>query len=155
MAKLGSFSLFVSKVIDAPLRFVYAWCTDFREDDYKITGEKKKISILEKTKNRYIISVTDKTGRKPLNAAKVVTLKPPNSWHLDWIGDEDDEFADYRLSHLGKRNTRLSVTFKVKNKRPTAASRVQWTKHANDVWDKYAAALERDFYSKARGRARH
>jgi len=153
VVKLSSFSLSVSKVINAPLPFVYAWCTDFKEDDYRITGEKKKISILEKKQNRYIISVVDKHGRRPLNAAKVVTLKPPNAWHLDWIGDEDDELADYRLSPVGKRGTRLMVRFKVKNKIPTAANRAQWEKHANYVWDKYVAALERDF-SRVRVKAR-
>jgi hypothetical protein len=152
MPKLPAFSLTLSKIFNAPVKFVYDWCTDFREDDYKITGEKKKISILEKTRNRYIISVRTLNG-KSLNAAKVVTLKPPNAWHLDWIGDEDDEFADYKLSKVGKRKTQLSVTFRVRNKMEIAANKVQWTKHANAVWDKYARQLERD-YTRSRMRSR-
>jgi hypothetical protein len=152
LAKLPSFSLSVAKVIRAPLPFVYAWCTDFREDDHKITGERKKISVLEKRKTRYIISVRDDKGRSPSYAAKIVTLQPPNAWHLDWIGDEDDENADYRLSRV-RHGTRLNVRFNVKSKVRNAANKVEWKRHANYVWDKYVAALEHDF-SKGRRSAR-
>ena len=30
----------VSKTINAPLRYVYDWCTDYRETDPQITGSK-------------------------------------------------------------------------------------------------------------------
>jgi hypothetical protein len=37
----------VSKIINAPLKFVYDWCTDYREDNSNIIASKSKIRILE------------------------------------------------------------------------------------------------------------
>jgi hypothetical protein len=143
--RLRAFSCSVSKTINAPLPFVYSWCTDFREDDDKITGAKSRISILQRTKTRFIISVKYKNDGKTMSAAKIVSLMPPNAWHLDWIGDEHNETGDYRLTGLGNRGTRLNITFRVQNKAPTAPGRVEWSRHANAVWDEYVAALERDY----------
>jgi hypothetical protein len=42
----------VSKTINAPLRYVYEWCTDFREDDPQITGSKSQRKVLEKTRKQ-------------------------------------------------------------------------------------------------------
>jgi hypothetical protein len=145
MTRWRPFTCFVSRTINAPLPFVYSWCTDFREDDNKITGAKSRISVLDRTETRFIISVKHKSKGKTFSAAKIVSLKPPNAWHLDWIGDEENETGDYRLTRLGNRKTRLNITFRVQNKVPTALGRVEWSKHANAVWDKYVAALEKDY----------
>jgi hypothetical protein len=34
------------------MRYVYDWCTDFSEDDPKITGSTSQRKVLEKTKKR-------------------------------------------------------------------------------------------------------
>jgi hypothetical protein len=44
----------VSEIINAPLRFVFDWCTDFREDDNQITGSKTLRKIMQRTKRRAI-----------------------------------------------------------------------------------------------------
>jgi hypothetical protein len=105
--RLRAFSCSVSKTINAPLPFVYSWCTDFREDDNKITGAKSRISILQRSRTRFIISVKYKNDGKTMSAAKIVSLMPPNAWHLDWIGDDDNETGDYRLTGLGNRGTSM------------------------------------------------
>ena len=138
----------VSKVINAPLRFVYEWCTDYREDDPTITGSKAKRKTLQKTKRRVIYTTQYKSARKPKSAVNVVTLHPPNSWHLDFIGDEDDETGDYRLTRLGPRRTGLNMVFKEKYKIPNAPSKAEDLKHTSEVWDKYVAALEKDWKKK-------
>jgi hypothetical protein len=74
-----------------------------------------------------------------------VALHPPNAWHLDLAGQENDEIGDYRLTRLGQRKTRLDMTFKVKYKIIRAPTRQQESKQTNEVWDKYVAALERDY----------
>ena len=38
----------VSKVFNAPLKFVYDWLTDYREDDNQITGSKAQFKICRK-----------------------------------------------------------------------------------------------------------
>jgi len=88
-----------------------------------------------------------------MTAARIVTFKPPNAWHLDWIGDEHDETGDYELTSLGFHKTRLTVTFKVKNKNPKSPTRSAFLKNINETWDKYVAALEKDYQSYRKRRA--
>jgi hypothetical protein len=46
---------------------------------------------------------------------------------------------------LGPRKTKLDITFKVKYKIANAPTKEKDTKQTNEVWDKYVAALERDY----------
>jgi hypothetical protein len=71
----------VRKIINAPLRFVYDWCTDHREDDNKITGSTAEFRILQKTNRRVIYLRTNESHGKTVTAVKMVTLRPPNAWH--------------------------------------------------------------------------
>ena len=88
----------VSKIIDAPLPYVYEWCTDFREDDGEITGSNSKRKILEKTERRVIYTVAYMEDGIEKGHVSVVMLNPPNSWHLDTAGDEvEQETGDYKL----------------------------------------------------------
>ena len=135
----------VSKTIHAPLRFVYGWCTDYRESDTRITGSKSKRKILLKTKGRVIYVMSYPSRGKVRSGVDVVTLHPPNSWHLDFIGDEDDETGDYVLTSLGGRKTRLDMTFKERYKTSNAPSKAQDVKHTHEIWDKYIASLEKDY----------
>jgi len=135
----------VSKIINAPLRFVYDWCTDFREDDRKMIGSRRKRIILQKTKRRVVYIYIYRRGGKVRSAVNIVTLQPPNAWHLDSPGQDCDEIADYRLTMLSPKKTRLDITFKEQYKIPRAPSRVQDAKDLNEAWDKYVAALERDY----------
>ena len=138
-------TLHVSKVINAPIRFVYDWCTDYRESDTKITGSKAKRRILLKTEHRVIYLSSYRSGGKPRNAVNVVTLYPPKAWHLDFTGDDDDEVGDYVLTRLGPRKTRLDMTFEERYKTRRAPTKDQDLKHTNEVWDKYAKALENEY----------
>lgn len=106
-----SYSVSVSKTIEAPLRFVFNWATDFKETDPKITGSSIKRSILLRTKHRVVYADSYRSDSKPLIGASVVTLHPPNSWHLDYISDEDNEIGDYLLTPLGRGKTRIDMTF--------------------------------------------
>lgn len=138
----------VSKTINAPLRYVYNWCTDFREDDPKITGSKSQRKIVEKTRRRVIYVGADATQKMEVD---IVTLKPPTSWHLDAFGEEEDETGEYRLKSLGKNKTRIDMVFKDKWKNiarvPLAEESV---KRTNEVWDKYVASLEKEYNSKGK-----
>ncbi|MGA2461850.1 MAG: hypothetical protein ABSF82_10550 [Candidatus Bathyarchaeia archaeon] len=135
----------VTKIINAPLRFVFGWCTDYREDDNKLTGSKTKRTILEKTKHRavYVIEYPDEKQIKI--GFNLVTLSAPYSWHLDYFGQDDDEIADYALVRLGPRKTRLDMVFTEKWKIRKVPEKAIFTKHISQIWDKYVAALERDY----------
>ena len=92
----------VSKTINAPLEYVFDWCTDFSENDPKITGSKSQRRILEKTKKRVIYAQLYKgeDGSEKV-AVDIVTLKAPTSWHLDYFGEEDDETGEYKSNAWG------------------------------------------------------
>ena len=141
----GSRTIHVSKIISAPVRFVYNWCTDFREDDNKLSGSKTRRIMLQKTKRRVVyISAFKWTGRSRYGV-QIVTLRPPNRWHLDYFGEEADEIGDYRLTKFGPRRTRLDMTFKEEYKISGAPTRKQETKQTSEVWGRYVAVLERDY----------
>jgi len=137
----------VSKTINAPLEYVFKWCTDFSEDDPKITGSKSQRKILEKTKKRVIYAQLYKAedGTQKV-AIDIVTLKSPTSWHLDYFGEEDNETGEYKLNRLGKSKTRLDMVFKEKWKNvKKIPTRRELVKDVNAVWDKYVSALEADY----------
>jgi len=143
-----SHTFHVSKTIRVPLRFVYNWCTDYRDTDPQITGSKSTRKVLIKNKHRVVYLVSYRRLGKTRNAVDVVTLHPPKAWHLDFIGDEDDEFGDYVLSSLGPRRTRLDMTFTEHYKVRNAPSKAQDTKQTHEIWDKYVAALEKEYARK-------
>ena len=137
----------VSKSINAPLRYAYEWCTDFREDDSKLTGSTSKRRIVEKTKKRVVyVTVYEGADGKEKMAVSYVTLKPPNAWSLEQFGEEDYETGEYRLKRLGKGKTRLDMVFRETwreiAKIPTIQEQIDGTERA---WDQFIAALERDY----------
>ncbi|MGA2664771.1 MAG: hypothetical protein ABSF83_07490 [Nitrososphaerales archaeon] len=141
-----------SRVINAPLRYTYEWCTDFREDDSKLTGSTSKKKIVEKTKKRAVyVTVYQGADGKEKVAVSYVTLKPPNAWYLEQFGEEDYETGVYRLKSLGKKRTRLDMVFKETWKEiakiPTMEEQIEGT---NKAWDQFIAALERDYEAESK-----
>ncbi len=136
----------ISKTINAPLKFAYTWLTDFSEEDPKITGSKSQRTILEKSKKKavYVINYEGSDG-KLKTVVNVVTLSPPDAWHLDQFGIEDNETGDYKLVKLGKNKTRIDMVFKEKWKNIAKIPSIkEQARHTNEIWDKYVAALEKD-----------
>jgi hypothetical protein len=140
-----SYTIHVSKIINAPLRFVFNWCTDFSEDDNKITGSKTRRIILQKTKQRAVYISAYRSSGRSRYGVNIVTLRPPRAWHLDYAGQEDDEIGDYRLTRLGPRRTRLDMTFRERYKITDAPTREENMKGTSEMWDLYVAVLERDY----------
>jgi hypothetical protein len=138
----------VSKTINAPIRYVYDWCIDFREDDPKITGSKSQRRILHKTKKKVVYAqLYEGSDGKQKVAVDIVTLSP-RSWHLDYFGEEDDETGDYRLTSLGKNKTRLDMIFKEKWKDiAVIPSKQEQIDQTSRIWDKYVTALEKEYNS--------
>lgn len=136
----------VSKTINAPLRYVFQWCTDFRNDDPSITGSKSQRRVLEKTKKMAVYAqIYQGSDGSQKVAVNMVTLRPPNSWHLDYFGEEDDETGEYRLKDLGGGRTRLDMVFKEKWKIENPPSLEEQAKQTSEVWDKYVRALEKEY----------
>jgi hypothetical protein len=138
----------VTKTIEAPLKYVYDWCTDYREDDNQITGSRTQFKILQKTNRRVIyLRISEREG-KPMIGVKMVALHPPKSWYLDQVGEDEDAVGTYKLTRVGSEKTRLDMIFTEKYKIRDAPSRKQDRNQTTQMWNKYVAALENDYASK-------
>ena len=138
-----------SKTIDSPLPHVYRWCTDFTEDDPKLTDSTWQRRVLEKTRSRRVF--VDIYGREDGNlklAVNIVSLRPPNFWHLDFFGDPRNEAVDYRLTSLGEKKTRLHMVFRF----GLGRSEADWF---TALRDKFAPAIEKDYRSRKKQQNLH
>jgi hypothetical protein len=134
----------VSKTFNAPLGFVYKWCTDYREDDLKMVGSKARRMILEHTRRGVVWRLVDKSS-KGIQGLRSVWLFPPNRWHLDTCGDKHLA-GDYRLTRLGKTRTRLDMRFtETSEDRRKLEPKKSWEADAVSEWDVYGRFLERDY----------
>lgn len=141
----------VSKTFSAPLRFVFSWCTDYREDDMRMIGSKRKRHILERTKKMVVWRVEGKDIKTEFDPIRVVWLKPPDSWHLDCSGDET-EVGDYTLTSIGRERTRLEMTFRTTYYDPKdVVSRESYLREAKAHWDAYGRYLEHDYRRSLKG----
>ena len=135
----------VSKTFNAPLEFVFDWCTDFREDDGKMTGSSAKRRFLERSKDRLVWLASYREDSKDKEGVRYVRLMPPDAWHLDTCGD-GRELGDYKLTALGKNKTRLDMVFQVTYDDPDEVEdKETWEKDARESWDTYASYLEREY----------
>jgi hypothetical protein len=73
---------------------------------------------------------------------RLVTLKPPNSWHNEAINDEKEMVFDYRLTPVGKSKTKLTITIKATYKTIEPEVRSELERSLSADWDKYKGALE-------------
>jgi hypothetical protein len=135
----------LSKKFNAPLSFVFQWCTDFREDDPKIIGSKTVRKILEKDSQRVIWRVRYKDGKGFAEGLRYVTLHPPNAWYLDSCGDQRER-GHYKLTSLGKNKTGLDMKFTVTyDSKKDVEDKDEWEKDGDDHWVLYKKALEKDY----------
>ena len=135
----------LSETFDAPLDYVFAWCTDFREDDNKMIGSKTARKILEKSPERVIWRVSYKDGKKVVEGVRAVWLRPPNAWYLDTCGD-GREMGEYKLKSLGKSKTRLDMKFVVTYpSKDEVEDKEEWEDDGKKHWKIYRKALEADF----------
>lgn len=142
------FVISITKNIKAPKDYVYNWCTDFREDDPKITGSSSKRIILEKKQDRavYCAVSKDKQG-KVHGRAYVVKLRPPNSWFVKAYGNGFDTTGQYKLARNSDNSTRLSITFEQTYYNTDAMPTYHEKKlDSEKSWGKYVSALESDYH---------
>lgn len=97
-----------------------------------------------------MVFVIQHQGTKVGTTVGIVTLRPPNSWRLNAIGSQRIGIGEYRLKKLGPRSTRLDILVKFKWKMASGSSRTELFRHLDEVWGKYASALEKDYERKLR-----
>lgn len=136
------------KVIRAPRRFVYAWCTDFREDDDRLTNDlyhyRARILLHEPARVVRVITLPG-PDRNRNTDVEVISLFPPDRWRLRKMSVTDDEIGSYRLDRLGARSTRLRMVFRRVWKAGRAPDRARYRELFNRVWDRYVAEIESEY----------
>jgi hypothetical protein len=139
-----------SETFRAPLNFVFAWCTDFREDDGKMTGSSMRRKFLERTHKRMVWWSEYKEKGKPKEGLRVVWLHPPNSWTLDTCGDHR-ELGEYKLTQKGKNKTRLDMKFRMSyDSKDEVEDKKKWEKELGEEWDIFRRHLENDYKASLR-----
>jgi hypothetical protein len=136
----------VTKTINAPIKYVFDWCTDYSEADPQLTGSKRQRIIIDKNNKRAVyISLSNEDGQTHVSVY-VVKLRPSRSWHLDMYNPSRNETAEYTLKALSKDKTQLKIVFKNSwKKSDDAESDQEQSTRLNKIWDMYVAALERDY----------
>ncbi len=138
----------MSTVIEAPLPYVYAWCTDYRPSDREFSraATRPRFRVVRLSPRRLLRIRTTPTGSgDPLVAVDLVRLSPPAAWHTDQIDETDRESVDYRLRRLGPRRTRLDLLVTERWLTPDFPSREELRERLSTVWNRYREAIESDY----------
>ena len=143
----------ISKIVDAPLRYVFDWCTDFRADDAALEGSGRRHRVLGVSPERLVrVKVGRKRAHNPRMSVEVVRLRPPNRWHKDTIGEEDLDSMDYRLTALGPRRTRFTLEIVERWMVPDFPKKADWLRSANEYWDELVRTIEDRYRSGKRAK---
>ncbi len=139
--------------INAPLDFVYRWCTDYRSDDARRAGEKYNRRVIARTRQRVLFEDLwwEPDGWRWRRSD--VTLLPPDRWHADSIGNGRTASIEYRLTDLPRERTQLEIRMR---RRPGLRStenppKAHLERELRVMWRHFGSALETDY---RRGRRR-
>jgi len=138
----------VSKTIEAPLRYVYEWATDYRSDDWRLSSRRPRprFRVLKISPHRVMrIRLTPTGGPDPQVAVDIVRLAPPSAWHTDQMDEDDRETIDYRLVRLGPKRTRLDLLVTERWLIPDYPTRTQVAQRVRNAWNRYGPQIEERF----------
>ncbi len=144
----------------APLPFVYRWCTDYQSADPKLEGEEYERRILRRSRGTVVYEDLQPTPRGWVWARHVVTLRPPNHWHSDSVGNYRNYRLEYDLRRLPDGSTELRfrgtrTPTSLSSKNPTAR---EFQQSMDAGWVRFRRHLEREYRAsrpsarRARGR---
>ena len=139
-----------------PLKFAFGWCTDYTPQDASLEGESYERKVVERTHRRVVFEDLEESEGGWIWSRDVVTLRPPNRWHMDGSGNRWEVTADYVLTGLPNGRTQLALRWRRRpsvpeRERPTKAEREASTTRA---WKRFGAAMERDYRRSLRGKRR-
>lgn len=136
----------ISKTVEAPLSYVYRWCTDFREDDGRFSSSRPAFRVIRAGRDRVArVRIGPPVKGKRRVAAEVVRLRPPRAWHVDQVDEDDLASIDYRLTSLGPRRTRLVLSILERWMTPKHPSVEEYRTSTGRYWDVLIEALQRAY----------
>lgn len=130
-----------------PLPFAFAWCTDFSPEDAALEGESYRRKVVERTRRRVVFEDLEESPDGWFWARDVVTLRPPNRWHMESVGSRREVIGDYLLTNLPDGRTQLELRWR---RRPIMRETKPLTKAQREAstltaWRRFGRALERDY----------
>src|SRR3989454_5298561 len=136
----------------APIDFVFAWCTDYTPGDAALEKEAYERKIIERTSRSVVFEDLEESTDGWDWSRAVVSLRPPNRWHMNGIGNNRDVVADYVLSSLPDGRTRLDLRWKRRPHGPDAKlTKAEREASSTRAWKRFASALEADYKRSRRG----
>jgi hypothetical protein len=145
------------KLVHAPLDFVFQWCTDYRDDDDRITDSmyhyQARIALREPNRVVRIITVPGKNRNRSTDV-EIIEMRPPDRWHLTKMSVTDDETGSYRLTARGPSLTLLDMRFRRIWKASKPPNWVQYRALFNRVWDRYIEVIETEYRRRRSRRTR-
>jgi hypothetical protein len=136
------------KLVHAPLPFVFRWCTDYREDDDRITDSiyqyRANILLKEPARIVRVITVAGKDRNRSTDV-EIISLLPPDRWRLEKFSVTDDESGSYRLTRQGRALTSLEMRFRRIWKVGRLPDQERYLALFNQVWDRYVEIMEADY----------
>jgi hypothetical protein len=141
----------ISKTVNAPLGYVYRWCTDLVYDPVETSGEPER-RLLRKTKRTVIfVELYEGSDGRQRVGTDILDLRPPSAWHLEYFGEDNDEIGDYRLKKLGSKKTEILMRFRNHWKIDRLSLTTEEKRRIeSDFWEKRLARLESDYTLKGK-----
>jgi hypothetical protein len=131
----------------APLGFVFRWCTDYRSDDAVRAGELYERRVIERGPRRVVLEDLwwEPDGWRWRRSE--VTLRPPNRWSVDSVGNLRDAHIEYVLTERSRERTELDIRML---RRPGSRQKRQPPKRKFEaevtrMWRHLSASLESDY----------
>ncbi len=131
---------------DVPLGYAFAWCTDYTPQDAALEGESYTRKVIERSERRVVFEDLQETENGWVWARDIVTLRPPNRWHLESTGSHRDVTGDYTLTKLADGRTRFELRWWRQPHGPgKKIPRAKREKETTKAWKKFAKAMREDF----------
>jgi len=135
----------VTKWFRASLPDVYAWCTEFRDNDPELSRVRLRTRKVIRREGDLIEMEETGIMAFPFAARFLVRLRPPDGWEADARSNMGHTHNTYRLVS-DKERTRLEVTFDVHLTGPyrlfAPFARGFIVRKTSREWDDYVRAME-------------
>jgi hypothetical protein len=131
----------------APLRFAYAWCTDYSEEDRKLEGDPGSRQIIRKGARTVVYEDLNETPHGWMWSRQTVTLHPPDRWTATADGNYRTWKLDYSLRELPDGRTEFTMRGR-RRATPLGGrnpSKTALEQELREMWDNLGRALERDY----------
>jgi len=137
----------IRSVFRAPLSFVFAWCTDYSAEDARLENESYLRRIVERSQRRVVYEDLEDTPQGWSWSRHSVTLRPPNRWRSDSVGNYRTWRLDYTLRPLTGGRTELTLrgvrrATGLASKNPPKA---KLERSMRTSWAHFGRALEADY----------